>query len=201
MSKAKHVGDAGAKEHGGNAIPVPSPEDAVAAGDQQKVADEIGMLNDQILRLRADFDNMRRRTRREQLDATEKARAEVIMSLLPVIDHFDLGLVSARGRNVPESVLQGFQMVYDQLCSLVEKAGVTTIEAEGQKFDPAIHECIAHLPSDKHPENMVTEQTRRGYRMGPQVLRAAQVVVSSGPAARAGSDAAGHDKAEDEAGE
>jgi molecular chaperone GrpE len=184
MSKAKHNEHAHAKESGDKEVPRQSPEDAVVSGEQQKVADEIGNLNDQILRLRADFDNLRRRTRREQVDASEKAKSDVMMNLFPVIDHFELGLGSARENGLPESVLQGFQMVFDQLRGLVEKAGVTLIEAEGQPFDPAIHECIAHLPADTHPEGMVMTQTRRGYRMGTQVLRAAQVVVSSGQAGR-----------------
>lgn len=180
MSKTKHSEESGATEPTNSGPAVPGLEDAVASGEQQKVADEIGVLNDQILRLRADFDNLRRRTRREQLDATEKARAEVIVNLFPVIDHFDLGLRSARAGGASESVLQGFQMVYDQLCGLVEKSGVTVIDAVGLPFDPSMHECIAHLPSDKHPENTVTTQARRGYKMGSQILRAAQVVVSSG---------------------
>lgn len=186
MSKSKHSEQAKAGEEAKPAAQ-PLPESApAAAAEQELVADEIGKLNDQILRLRADFDNLRRRTRREQVEAGDRIRAEMLGGLLPIVDHFELGLKSAQAAaGVPESVLKGFQMVMDQFRGLLDRSGVVPIDAEGQAFDPAFHECIAHTPSESAAEGTVIAQTRRGYRLGQAVLRAAQVIVSSGPAAAA----------------
>jgi molecular chaperone GrpE len=161
-----------------------APAAAAAEGEQDQVANEISSLNDQILRLRADFDNLRRRTRKEQLESGEKTRVEMIRKLLPVLDHFELGLDAARAEAaVPAGILKGFQMVQDQLRGILSESGVSEIEAMDQPFDPQLHECIAHLPSEAAPEGTVTALTRRGYRMGGAVLRPAQVVVSSGRSA------------------
>ena len=68
-----------------------------------------------------------------------------------------------------------------QMLSSLKKFGLEPIDAEGQPFDPHLHEAMTHLPSDEHPEDTVITQTRRGYKLGDMLLRAAQVVVSGGP--------------------
>jgi molecular chaperone GrpE len=183
-AKGKPAEDAAREEQ--EAPPAETPAEAPAPADesseQDKVADEIAALNAQIMRLRADFDNLRRRTRREQGEQKDRAQADAMEALLPVMDNFELGLAAAMADvDVKESIRQGFQIVYDQLRGIIEKAGVTPIESEGLPFDPQVHESIAHLPSDQYAEGIVSAQTRRGYRLGERVLRPAQVVVSSGP--------------------
>jgi len=81
----------------------------------------------------------------------------------------------------PAAFTEGFQLVCSQFRAALEKAGVQAIDAEGAAFDPHLHEAITHLPSDDVPEGHVIVQTRRGYQLGDKLLRAAQVVVSSGP--------------------
>lgn len=137
-------------------------------------------LNDRILRLRADFDNFRRRTVKERGDIARRSNENLLGELIPVIDHFEMGLQTASDSGVDESVQNGFGLVYDQLVQAVEKAGVERIDAEGEEFNPHLHECISHIPSDDVPEGQVSAQTRCGYKIGNYILRAAQVVVSSG---------------------
>lgn len=138
-------------------------------------------LRDQLLRLRADFDNFRKRTRRERDELFLYANESFFTELLPVLDHFELGLKSAEEHQTDPSVTEGFRIVYRQLLDTLKKFKVEPIDATGEVFDPHAHEAITHLPSDQ-PAETVIEQVRRGYRLGERLLRAAQVVVSSGPA-------------------
>jgi molecular chaperone GrpE len=138
-------------------------------------------LEERLLRLQADFDNFRKRTQRERLEFGRRANEELMTELLPVLDHFELGLRNARQQGINDSVVEGFQLVYDQLLSALGKFHLAPIEADGRPFDPHVHEAVTHLPSEEHPPDTVMAETRRGYRLGERLLRATQVVVSSGP--------------------
>jgi molecular chaperone GrpE len=149
-----------------------SGEECCAAADR---------LTDQLLRLRADFDNYRRRAQRDQEQMERSANRSLIAKLLPVLDDFEQGLATAEQHAAPATVLRGFRLVRDQLMGVLDKAGVTAIDAEGREFDPAVHEAIQAAPSHALPANRVVAETRRGYRLAGTLLRASQVVVSSGP--------------------
>ena len=99
------------------------------------------------------------------------------------MDHFDLGLQAAQKHHVKHTVIEGFEGILKQFQAVLDKSGVTPIETKGQVFDPHSHECVAQVPSEEHPENMIIEETRKGYRLGTYVLRASQVIVSTGPVA------------------
>lgn len=161
------------------------PEDAVKEAPEQEVSAVIEEepLQAQLMRLRADFDNFRKRTQRERSELFLFANESLFLEMLPVIDHFEMGLKSAEEHQTDCSVTEGFKLVYNQLLDVLKKFNVTPIDAVGEAFDPHRHEALTHMPSDK-PAETVVEQVRRGYMLGEKLLRAAQVVVSSGtPAA------------------
>jgi molecular chaperone GrpE len=167
--------------------PEPASEtDASAVGPNEAAVptavptDEVAELKDQLLRLRADFANFRKRTIRDREEYAKRAAEGVLSDLLPVLDHFEMGLQEARKHHVKHAVIDGLASVLDQLRGVLTKAGVEEIETEGKPFDPNLHECVAHAGSDKHPDNTIISQIRRGYKMGNFLLRAPQVVVSSG---------------------
>lgn len=137
-------------------------------------------LTGRLLRLQADFENFRKRTLREREDVYQRANADLMLDLLPVVDHIVLALESARAHDVDEGFTKGFELVGDQLMSALAKYGLKVIDATNEPFDPNLHEAISHLPSREVPADTVIEQTRRGYLLGSRLLRAAQVVVSSG---------------------
>ena len=143
---------------------------------------ELAVLKDRLLRLQADFDNFRKRTLRDREDMARRAAEKILKELLPAIDHFDLGIQAARKSHIKHAVVEGFEGILKQFYGILEKSGVTPIETRGQSFDPHIHECVTQIPSEEHPESMVIEETRKGYRLGTYILRASQVIVSSGPA-------------------
>lgn len=158
-----------------------APETEAPAAEEAPSAEDV--LRDRLLRLQADFDNYRKRVDRERKDWAVYANEKLLKDLLPALDNFDLGLANGIKANAPEALLEGLRLVKGQLESALAKSGVTPIDAEGQPFDPNLHEAITHMPSPDVPEGTVLAQTRRGYMMGDKLLRPAQVVVSSGPAA------------------
>ncbi len=145
-------------------------------------------LQDQLLRLRADFDNFRKRTRREKEEWTQQSLRHVCGDLLSVIDSFDLGLENGARKELSGDVLQGFALVRDQLVAALGKYGLSAIGvAAGAPFDPSTQEAITQVPSDEIPEGGIVAVTRTGYTLGTLLLRPTQVVVSAGvPAAPAG---------------
>jgi molecular chaperone GrpE len=162
------------------------PASEASPAEMEKPADtrdqEITALKDQLLRLQADFDNYRKRIFRDREEQSRRACESILNELLPVVDHFELGLRSAQKHHVKHMVIEGMAGVLKQLEQVLEKAGVTKIETKQQPFDPRLHECVAHIHSDELAENMIIEETRRGYLLGSFLLRASQVIVSNGPA-------------------
>jgi len=142
-------------------------------------------LRDQFVRLQADFANFRNRTQRERVELYQRANEDLLLEVLPVLDHYELGLQTAEQHDADKAVVDGFKLVYDQFQNVLTKFNLTPIEAVGEAFDPHRHEALTHMPSDEYASGICSNQVRRGYMFGDKLLRAAQVVVSSGPAAPA----------------
>jgi molecular chaperone GrpE len=154
------------------------PEDAVAP----PMAPAAPPADERILRLQADFDNFRKRTQRDRSEIHQRVTEDLMRELLSVLDHLDLALDAAVQHQASGPVIEGVKLVSEQLLGALKKYGLTPVDAAGQDFDPHTHEAIAHVPSAEIPANRVVTQVRRGYLLGARLLRAAQVVVSSGPA-------------------
>jgi molecular chaperone GrpE len=156
-------------------------EVASAKEDKAPVEDsEEESYKTQYLRLRADFDNFRKRTRREKEEWTQRCLENLCSDLLTVLDHFDLGIKNSEGQEFTEDTLKGFELVRSQLGAALGKYGLSTIEATKGTFDPNLHEAITHIPSPEVPEDEIVAMTRKGYQLGNRLLRPAQVVVSAG---------------------
>ncbi len=155
---------------------------------EERLKTEQKELMDKLLRLQADFENYRKRAARERIQLEAHATEELMKELLPVADHFEMALKSARDQKTEDSVLEGFQMVQGQLIAAMGKHGMEVIDAKEGEFDPVFHEAVAHVPSGDVPENHIVEQTRKGYKLGDKLIRAAEVVVSSGIPARQDKD-------------
>lgn len=141
---------------------------------------DLDRFRDLALRSQADFDNYKKRAAREKEEAIKYANSTLLERLVAIVDNFELGLSAARGEGEKSPIYSGMSMVLKQLTDFLADNGLQPIDAEGQKFDPNLHEAIAHEPSAKVPEGTVIRQTRRGYRMKDRLLRPSSVVVSSG---------------------
>ena len=158
-------------------------ENLEAMVDEQDVpvaAEAEEPLQHRLLRLQADFDIFRKRVGRERGEIGARAVERLVEDLLPVIDHFEMGLTTARQHDTDQAVIDGLELVQSQLTAALKKVGLEPIGAEGQPFNPHVHEAVTHLPSEEHPADMIVAETRRGYQLGSKLLRASQVVVSSG---------------------
>ena len=163
-----------------------NPDLQGASPDQEEdenLQADLDRFRDLALRSQADFENYKKRSAREKEEAVKYANSALLERLMPVVDNFELGLDAARGEGETSPVFSGMSMVLKQLMDFLTEQGLQPIDATGQKFDPNLHEAIAHEPSDQFPEGIVTRQTRRGYRMKDRLLRPSSVVVSSGSAA------------------
>ena len=147
--------------------------------DARRRAEEY--LND-LRRVAADFDNYRKRVARESEAQASRATESLVGELLPVLDNLERAL-DASEHHEEAKVAEGVQMVKQQLAGLLARRGLEEIPCEpGDDFDPHVHEALSHQPSDQ-PEGTVAAVWQRGYRLGDRVVRAAKVVVSSGPPA------------------
>lgn len=136
-------------------------------------ADEV---NSRLLRLQADFENHRRRTQKEKEEFYKYASTSLCEALLPVLDNFQLAL-NARDQD-PVKVVEGVEMIHRQLIEVLQREGLTPINAVGEEFDPAKHEAVMQDSTGGYPDNTVTEELRRGYYLKDKLLRPAMVKVA-----------------------
>ena len=151
--------------------------DALTA-ERDALAKERDALDDALLRLRAEFENFRRRTARDILAAGGRAQADLLVDLLPVFDNLDRALDAAEHHDEGK-VLDGVRMTRNMFANLLARAGVEPIEGLGDPFDPNLHEAVMVQASDEE-EGHVAAVLQKGYRQGDRVLRAARVAVSTG---------------------
>lgn len=147
--------------------------------DVEALVAERDELQDKILRARAEFDNYRRRVARENEQLRKRAAHSLVRDLLPVVDHLELALQHTD--NDTGSFIKGVELVLKQFGDVLTNHGVKAIAALGEVFDPNYHEAMMEAASDLHEANVVSQEFQRGYTMGGQVLRAAKVIVSTGP--------------------
>lgn len=188
----KTAPDAAAKDE----TPATAASPAANAADTQHAAPPSGAeaaapkidpMMERLMRLQADFENFRKRVARERIEMAQRAAEDVMKDLLPVLDHFDLALKNAAEHGAPANIVEGLELVFDELMGALAKHGLSAIRVEpGAPFDPHQHEAVAHVASPDIPAESVVQQTRCGYRLGEKLLRPAQVVVSSGSAPAAG---------------
>ncbi|KRP37543.1 MAG: hypothetical protein ABS34_02210 [Opitutaceae bacterium BACL24 MAG-120322-bin51] len=153
----------------------------VDATPLEKAEAEVTEMKSRWLRSVADMENYRKRIGREKQDIIRSAAASVVESLLPVLDNMKLGLQAADNHPEAKDVTLGFKMVDDQLKRALSEQGLEELIPDGEAFDPNFHECISHQSSTEVEEDIVIQTVRAGYRLNDRLIRAASVIVSSGP--------------------
>lgn len=148
-----------------------------AAAEGEASAEKLKVLMNQYIRLQADFDNFRRRTREESAKAQRSVTMSVLKEFLPVLDNFDLALSRMEKDSSESSYVKGFQMLQKQMMKVLSDFGVTEIKAAGCAFDPHFHEAVMQVPSEKQENDTVAMVLQKGYMMQDQVLRPAKVQV------------------------
>lgn len=158
------------------AAPELSPLEAAVA--------ERDKLKDQLLRTAADFDNFRKRSRKDIEEAMRRGREDAVRELLPVADNLERALAVAPATATPDALLDGVKMVLKLLHDALERLNVTRIATTGERFDPALHEAIQQVETTEHPMGTIVAELVPGYKTGERLLRAAMVAVARPPAAK-----------------
>jgi molecular chaperone GrpE len=157
-----------------------------AAGEQaekpgnplEEAQAEVARVRDQLLRTAADFDNFRKRTRREVDDAHKRGKEELLRELLPVFDNLERAVVHAEQASDAKAVADGVGMVLKQFQDTLGKVGIKRIAALGGPFDPSLHEAIQQIETNDHPAGTIVAEVQPGYAMGDRLVRASMVVVA-----------------------
>ena len=152
----------------------------LAEADAETLRGKLTALQDQIVRLQADFDNFRRRALKEREEAHQYGHENLVKDLLATVDNLDRAIEHARKSDGGdfEGMLQGLELVQRELLAALANHGMSEIEAEDMAFDPNVHEAMAQREDDSVPVNTVIEVFQKGYRLRDRLLRPARVVVS-----------------------
>jgi len=139
---------------------------------------KVASLEDGLLRAKADFQNLQKRAARERSDAIVYGNAELMKSLLGILDDFERSMKALDGGAEPASVLQGVKLTHDNLRKTLSDQGLEEIPAIGRAFDPSVHEALLHQPTKDHAAGTVIDVIVRGYRLRDRVVRPTRVVVA-----------------------
>jgi molecular chaperone GrpE len=161
-------------------LPPASPEDRAAA-----LAVERDEIKDRLLRVAAEFENWKKRARKEQTDAVASARESVLRDMLEIADNLEraAGAQAKSGEGVVDgaAVMKGVSLVLRLFQQKLERYEVKPFEVTGQPFDPRVHEAVSRVESAEVPSGAVAAELQKGYRVGERLLRPALVSVSTGP--------------------
>ncbi|MFB0526570.1 MAG: nucleotide exchange factor GrpE [bacterium] len=144
--------------------------------EKKKLADS---YYDQLLRLKAEFDNYRKRMEKEREELVEFGKQELMVKLLDILDSLDLALHSTKDeKNEAKSIKEGVELIHKQFKEILEREGLKKLKVQGEKFDPNLHHAVEYQESDEHKDNEILKEVRPGYLLHDRVIRPAMVVVA-----------------------
>lgn len=167
--------------------PAPDAEGAPAAEalsleeQLKKLEEEKQALFAQLLRRQADFENLRKRTEREQREIRQHAESDLVTALLPVLDGFERALAIPTSSGGDEEYRKGVELIYKQLFDILTRAGLQPIEAVSRTFDPFLHHAVERVETTDYAEDEVLAELQRGYTFKQRLLRPALVRVAVRP--------------------
>lgn len=153
---------------------------APAAGDIESLRAELAEANDRTLRVQAELENFRKRSRREYEEAQRYREIDLLRDLLPVLDNVLRAIEAADKTTDVESLRSGFRMTAQQIEKVLGSHGCQTIETDGTAFDPNVHDAILQQDAAGVAPGTVVGTASRGYRLHDRVVRPAQVIVAKG---------------------
>lgn len=172
-----------------NAASVPPGAQAEAEGaadpvqaELEKAKADASKFRDQLLRTAADFDNFRKRARRDVEEAQRKGLEQALLEVLPVSDNLERAVQAASQANDVQSIVDGVRMVLKSFEDAFSRLGVERVVSVGQGFDPGLHEAVQQIETRDAPAGTIVAEMMPGYRLGPKLLRAAMVSVARAPA-------------------
>lgn len=156
----------------------PPLDDVTEQPTTEQLGARVASLEEAVLRAKADYQNLQRRTATERGETVRYANAELMKSLLPVLDDFERTLAAAQNCDNLASIVDGVRLVHQNLTKALGDQGLLAIEALHQPFDPTLHQAIMQQSSPDHPSGTVIGEVARGYRLGDRVIRPTQAIVA-----------------------
>ncbi len=194
-----------ARRNGGAEAPADAAQAAGGDGAQEQAASveelletlraERDELKERLLRVAADFDNFRKRTRKDLEEAERRGREAVLREVLPVIDNLERAVQSAAQAKSVEAVSKGVEMVLRLFEEAASRIGLQRVASVGERFDPNVHDAVQQQESEEHAPGTVVGELVPGYKLGERLLRAAMVVVARPPTTQNAPEAAERDAA------
>ena len=160
-----------------NAEAVEDAPEVEIVSAEELLEKQVAELTDRLQRSIAEFDNFRKRTIKEKSEMFDMGAVGVIDKILPVVDNFERALNASADKD--DSMYKGIVMIYKQLSESLKSMGLEEIECVGCKFDPAIHNAVAHDESDEYDENTVVEELLKGYKYKEKIIRPSMVKVAN----------------------
>ena len=147
--------------------------------ESKKLQEAYDKLNQQYIRLAADFDNYRKRQEQERESLVKYGTENALKKMLEVLDNFERGQKALEGVEDSEKIKECFQLVHKQVWDTLSKLGLEEIKAVGEEFDPNFHEAVMQTPTTEHPEHTVINDLQKGYKVGDKILRPTLVNVAT----------------------
>ena len=147
---------------------VETPEHPVSGGD--------GANNEKLLRLMAEFDNYKKRSVKERENIYTDVRMDTVTRFLPVYDNLKRAL---EAETADEAYKKGVELTFQQLTDVFKNLGVEEIPAEGEVFDPTLHNAVAHVEDESVGENVIVQELQKGFKLGDKVIRFSMVKVAN----------------------
>lgn len=151
----------------------------ISTNENEELQKKYDELNNQYIRLAADFDNYRKRQAQERESLLKYGAENTLKKIIEVLDNFDRGAKANETIEDCEKVKESFNLVHKQLLDVLAKAGLETIEAEGKEFDPNFHEAVMQTPTSDYPEHTIIAELQKGYKLEDRVLRPSLVNVAT----------------------
>jgi len=181
MAEQPKPTDNGAEAEKAAATAVMEDLDALRARAEQAERDR-DELRDLARQTRADFENYQKRMQRDLTQERRYAQGPLAADLLPALDNLDRATAAAKQAGETGPLVQGVAMVQSQVLDTLRRHGIMRIEAQGQPFDPNLHQAVMQQPSDGVSPGTILQVLEQGYKIHDRVLRPARVVVSAAPA-------------------
>ncbi len=151
---------------------------AAVTADRDRLAAENADLHDRLLRLRAEFDNARRRFEQQRSEYIQFAGMELVRDLLPVLDDFERAL---KVETADANYAKGVALIHQRLNEILKKMGVEPMETEGRRFDPNLHQAVERVPTQTAEDQTIVGEFQKGYLLKGKLLRPAMVRVAVKP--------------------
>ncbi|MDD5747222.1 MAG: nucleotide exchange factor GrpE [Candidatus Omnitrophica bacterium] len=166
--------DPDAEDNRGETVTI-SQKEYAQLRDKEKESLEI---REKMLRLQADFENIRKRLDREKIEFIKYSNEQIIKDLIPFVDDFQRAFTAADKTNDFNVLHRGVEMILNHLVALLKDKGVSAMDVVGKPFNPSYHEAMLQVESDEYPENTVVEELQKGYLLNDRVIRTAKVKVA-----------------------